>query len=195
MNVEANLQVHPDAIRPALPDGDLWVFAYGSLLWRPGFEFTDRQPARLFGYHRSLCAWSHTHRGTQQQPGMVLGLDNGGSCCGCVYRIDAALKQQISEYLFAREMPTPLYRAVIHPVRLHQPDSDGDTQVVDALTFVVNHKSPQYAGKIAPKQAADSVRDATGISGSSRDYLLNTIEHLDQLGLHDEHLSQIAALL
>ncbi|MEH6651363.1 MAG: gamma-glutamylcyclotransferase [Motiliproteus sp.] len=194
MNAEASLQVHPDAVCPSLPDGDLWVFAYGSLLWRPGFDYIDRQPARLFGYHRSLCVWSHTHRGTLQQPGMVLGLDNGGSCCGCVYRIDAALKQQVSEYLFAREMPTPLYRGVIHPVRLQK--GPGNTaEVINALTFVVDHSSPQYAGKIAPQQAADSVRDAVGISGSSRDYLLNTIEHLDQLGLHDEHLSQIAALL
>ena len=170
------------------------MFAYGSLLWRPGFDFIDRQPARLYGYHRSLCVWSHTHRGTEQRPGMVLGLDNGGSCCGCAYRIRAADKGPISEYLFAREMPTPLYRAVIHPVRLQRPASS-DTIIVNALTFVVDRNSPQYSGRINPEQAAGHVRDAIGISGSSRDYLHNTIDHLDQLGLHDEHLSQIAKLL
>ncbi len=195
MNSEASLQVHPDVIRPTLPDGDLWVFAYGSLLWRPGFDFIDRQPARLFGYHRSLCVWSHTHRGTEQKPGMVLGLDNGGSCCGCAYRIRAADKGPISEYLYAREMPTPLYRAVIHPVQLQQQEPAAETVIVNALTFVVDHSSPQYSGRISPEQAANHVRDAVGISGSSRDYLLNSIDHLDQLGLHDEHLSQIAALL
>ncbi len=189
MNAEADLQIHPDANRPTLPDGDLWVFAYGSLLWRPGFDFDERQPVRLFGYHRSLCVWSHTHRGTEKQPGMVLGLDHGGSCCGCAYRIRAADKAAISEYLYAREMPTPIYHAVIHPLRLPHGVR------VDALTFVVNRASPQYAGKICPQQAADAVRDAIGISGSSRDYLLNSISHLDQLGLHDAHLSQIARLL
>lgn len=194
MNSETSLQAHPDAIRPALPDGDLWVFAYGSLMWRPGFDYIDRQPARLFGYHRSLCAWSYTHRGTRQHPGMVLGLDNGGSCCGLVYRIRASDKGPISEYLYAREMPTPLYQAVIHPVRLQQ-STDSVPTTVSALTFVVNHSSPQYSGKISPEQAACHVRDAVGISGSSRDYLHNTISHLDQLGLHDSHLSQIAKLL
>jgi cation transport protein ChaC len=189
MNAEANLQAHPDAIRPPLPDGDLWVFAYGSLLWRPGFEFEERQPARLFGYHRSLCVWSHTHRGTEQQPGMVLGLDRGGSCCGCAYRIKASDKAAISAYLYAREMPTPIYHAVIHPLQLQHGAQ------VDALTFVVNRASPQYSGRISPAQAADAVRDAVGISGSSRDYLHSSIHHLDQLGLHDEHLSQIARLL
>ncbi|MEH6471151.1 MAG: gamma-glutamylcyclotransferase [Halopseudomonas sp.] len=189
MNSEANLRVHPDAVCPVLPDGDLWVFAYGSLLWRPGFDYQQRIPARLYGYHRSLCVWSHTHRGTIEHPGMVLGLDRGGSCCGCAYRIPASDKAVIAAYLFAREMPTPLYRGVIHPVQLQQGGK------VDALTFVVDRSSPQYSGKLSPEQAAGHVRHAVGISGTSRDYLHNTIAHLDELGLHDAHLSEIAERL
>lgn len=185
MNSEASLQVHPDAVCPELPEGDLWVFAYGSLLWRPGFAHLQRLPARLFGYHRSLCAWSHTHRGTHAQPGMVLGLDRGGSCCGCAYRIDTSEKAAVAHYLYAREMPTPLYRGVIHPIRLAQGER------VRALTFVVDRNSPQYAGRISPEIAAAHVRHSAGISGSSRDYLHHTITHLDELGLHDPRLSEI----
>ncbi|RDE19694.1 gamma-glutamylcyclotransferase [Motiliproteus coralliicola] len=190
MHADTRLQVHPDAICPELPEGDLWVFAYGSLLWRPGFDFTDRLPARLYGYHRSLCVWSHTHRGTVENPGMVLGLDRGGSCRGCAYRVDPQQKQEIADYLFAREMPTPLYHARFHPLQLESPYQGQST--VMGLTFVVDRDSPQYAGRQSPTECARHVRDAVGISGSSRDYLLNTIEHLDQLGLHDPHLSEIA---
>jgi len=185
MNAEAFLTVHPDAICPDLPAGDLWIFGYGSLMWRPGFDFLRRQPARLFGYHRSLCAWSYTHRGTRAQPGMVLGLDRGGSCCGYAYQVADNQKIAIANYLFAREMPTPLYRGVIHPITLAQ------GKRVNALTFVVDRHSPQYAGRISPEIAADHVRHAVGISGSSRDYLHNCISHLDDLGLHDPHLKAI----
>ena len=186
---ERSLQMHPDACRADLPAGDLWVFAYGSLLWRPGFEYRSRLRAKLYGYHRSLCVWSHTHRGTREKPGMVLGLDRGGCCCGRVYQVDAFRKEQVAEYLYAREMPTPLYQAAIHPLQLE------DGRRVEALTFIVDRTSPQYAGRISAAHAAQHVRHAVGISGSSRDYLINTIAHLDQLGLHDEHLSQIAQLL
>tara|TARA_R110002095_G_scaffold173931_2_gene151358 strand:+ start:141 stop:722 length:582 start_codon:yes stop_codon:yes gene_type:complete len=186
MNSEATLEVHPDAVCPLLPEGELWVFAYGSLMWRPGFDYQQRLPARLFGYHRSLCAWSYTHRGTHAHPGMVLGLDRGGSCCGYAYQISAASKMAVAKYLYAREMPTPLYRGVIHPIQLDQGIR------VAALTFVVDRHSPQYAGRISTEVAAGHVRHAVGISGSSRDYLDNTISHLDQLGLHDPHLAAIA---
>jgi cation transport protein ChaC len=189
MSHEAHLQPHPDATYPELPAGDLWVFAYGSLLWRPGFGYLQRLPARLYGYHRSLCVWSHTHRGTEHQPGMVLGLDRGGSCRGCVYQVAASQTLRVSRYLFAREMPTPVYHACFHPVQLQS------GQRVQALTFIVDRQSPQYAGRLSATQIARHLRQARGISGSSRDYLTNTIEHLELLGLHDPHLSEIANLL
>jgi len=182
---EPQLIVHPEAILPTLPDGDLWVFAYGSLLWRPGFAYLQQLPARLFGYHRALCVWSHVHRGTSARPGMVLGLDRGGSCRGCLYRVAAQHKQAVADYLYAREMPTRIYHASICTVQA------ADGQSVNALTFVVNRQDPQYAGRLAACDAAAQVADACGLSGSSRDYLRQTLAHLEQLQIHDQHLLEI----
>ncbi|WP_210396649.1 gamma-glutamylcyclotransferase [Motiliproteus sediminis] len=187
--MQTTLTPHPDTERPSLPPGPLWVFAYGSLLWRPEFEYQQRLPARLFGYHRSLCVWSHVHRGTPQQPGMVLGLDRGGSCCGCLYQVDADHKHAVAEYLYAREMPTRIYRARIHPVY------PAGQPAVAALTFVVDRRDRQYVGALSPDEAAHHVAAARGMSGSSRDYLLHTLEHLQHLGLRDRHLEAIAAAL
>ena len=186
---EPQLRVHPDAVRPSLPAGDLWVFAYGSLLWRPGFPYRQRLPARLFGYHRSLCVWSHVHRGTPAHPGMVLGLDQGGSCRGCLYRVAEGDKAAVAQYLYAREMPTRIYHARLCPVR-----TDCGTQV-QALTFVVNRRDDQYSGRLAAADAARQIAAAAGISGSSVDYLQQTLAHLQQLAIHDHHLQAIADAL
>ncbi len=185
-----SLSIHSDAIRPQLPDGDLWVFAYGSLMWNPGFRYQQKQTAHLYGYHRALCVWSHVHRGTPEHPGMVLGLDRGGSCRGSAFLVSEQDKLQVTEYLYAREMPTPVYRAQLHPVRL----MEGNRQTM-ALTFIVDPDHAQYAGKVEIERAADQIRNAHGISGSSREYLSNTLEHLEQLDIRDRHLQQIRACL
>lgn len=186
---EPQLIPHPEAEQPSLPAGDLWVFAYGSLLWRPGFTYQERHPAQLFGYHRALCVWSHVHRGTPQHPGMVLGLDRGGSCRGCLYRVAETNKEQVARYLYAREMPTRIYHARLCPVRSHC------GRLVQALTFVVNRHDTQYAGRPTPAAAAAQIANAQGISGSSVDYLLQTLAHLEQLQIRDHHLQAIAAAL
>jgi cation transport protein ChaC len=166
---------------PMLPPGDLWVFGYGSLRWRPGFDYLEMHTARLHGYHRALCVWSWVHRGTQQYPGLVFGLDSGGSCLGRVFRVAATLKQTVADYLYAREMVTPVYRP-----RLQQVYYSGT--VVRALTFVVDRQHPQYAGKLAAETAAVTVRAAHGHSGCNKDYLMNTVAHLEELGIHDPQL-------
>src|SRR6266700_1381916 len=89
---------------------DLWVFAYGSLMWRPGFPFVERVPARLFGAHRALCVLSHVHRGTPERPGLVLGLDRGGTCRGIAYRTTASERPETLAYLRSREQVTGVYR-------------------------------------------------------------------------------------
>src|SRR3982750_2174414 len=120
---------------------DLWVFGYGSLIWRPGFDHLERQPARLIGAHRALCVLSHVHRGTPERPGLVLGLDRGGTCRGIAYRTAAKDRDATIAYLREREQVTAVYREPMRPVLL-----DGDPRRrVQALCFVVDRSHPQYA--------------------------------------------------
>lgn len=171
-----------------LPLGDLWVFGYGSLMWRPGFEYLEVRPARLYGYHRALCIWSWVHRGTQEQPGLVFGLDAGGSCIGRAFRIAEADKPAVVEYLYAREMVTAVYIPRLHTVRL--PEGP-----VTALCFVVDRRHRQYAGRLAVEQAAGVVAGARGQSGANREYLCNTVDHLEELGIREPALLRIRDLL
>src|SRR5690606_20140821 len=108
--------------------GDLWVFGYGSLMWRPGFPFLEQRPAILRGAHRSLCVYSHVHRGTPERPGLVLGLDQGGSCRGVAFRVAAAERENVLTYLRAREQVTAVYREIIAALRLID-SSDGEVIV------------------------------------------------------------------
>jgi cation transport protein ChaC len=173
-----------------LPPGDLWVFGYGSVMWRPGFPHRERHKARVHGYHRALCVWSWAHRGTQARPGLVLGLDAGGSCLGMVFRVDAADKDAVADYLYSRELVVPgyPYRAVLLPLSVAG-------QAVRALSFVVDRKHPQYAGKLAPEAAARTVRHAVGKSGANTDYVASTVRHLDDLGIAESPLHRVHALL
>jgi len=183
------LAIHADAIIPALPDGDLWVFGYGSLMWRTGFDFTEAVEARIFGYHRALCVSSVVHRGTPQKAGLVLGLDRGGSCSGKLFRVRSDLKEEVTQYLYARELATTVYLARI--VNVHTTDG----RCIQALTFVVDTKHHQYTTGKSPHQLVEIVRTASGRSGKSSDYLLSTLEHLRQSNIHDATLENIAALL
>src|SRR2546421_9697399 len=97
---------------------DLWVFGYGSLIWRPGFEFIERVPAKLIGLHRALCVYSFVHRGTPEKPGLVLGLDRGGACRGVEYRVAAALRDKTVGYLRERQQATSVYLEIFRPVEL-----------------------------------------------------------------------------
>src|SRR5580704_17880501 len=114
--------------------GDLWVFGYGSLIWRPGFEFIERVPARLIGEHRALCVYSFVHRGTPEKPGLVLGLDRGGACRGVAFRIPEMKRGETVAYLRAREQVTSVYRAVMRSVWLE----DAARERVSALAYVVD---------------------------------------------------------
>jgi cation transport protein ChaC len=166
-------------------DGDFWVFGYGSLMWRPGFPHAERHAARLSGYHRSLCLYSHGYRGTPERPGLVLGLDRGGSCVGVAFRVEAADREATLAYLLWRE-GTNVYHETHVRLRL----VDGSR--VTALAFVVNRAHDHYAGRLEPQALLAHAREAHGDKGSCRDYVVSTHAHLLSLGVRDAHLAWLA---
>ncbi|MGD9738527.1 MAG: gamma-glutamylcyclotransferase [Bauldia sp.] len=170
---------------------DLWVFGYGSLMWRPGFPHVETVPARLHGAHRALCVWSVSHRGTSSKPGLVLGLDKGGSCRGVAFRVAEDKGDSVKVYLRARELITHIYREVYRPVKLE----GSDDRTVNALVYVVDRRHRDYAGVLPPEVALEIVRGGHGDSGPNRDYVVNTVNHLKQLGIRDPALEWIAGKL
>ncbi|MBX3504146.1 MAG: gamma-glutamylcyclotransferase [Parvibaculum sp.] len=165
---------------------DLWVFGYGSLMWRPGFEHEERRPALLRGYHRSFCVYSHVHRGTPEKPGLVFGLDAGGACRGVAFRVEADRAEETKRYLQAREQVTLVYRDVVKRVELV--DGGG---TVEALCFVVDRKHSQYAGRLDFDTQVQLIAEGEGQSGRNPDYLESTVRHLDEAGIADEGLTRL----
>jgi cation transport protein ChaC len=170
---------------------DLWVFAYGSLMWRPDFDFVDRRPSRLIGAHRSLCVYSFVHRGTPEKPGLVLGLDQGGNCRGIAYRVPAARRLETVAYLRTREQVTMVYREVTRPVWL----DDDPQQRVPALCYMVGRGHEQYAGRLTLERQLHFVRQGHGRSGNNRDYVLSTVKEIEAQGFRDEQLHLLAERL
>ncbi|WP_136620350.1 MULTISPECIES: gamma-glutamylcyclotransferase [Mesorhizobium] len=166
--------------------GDFWVFGYGSLIWRPGFAHVETQRARLHGYRRSLCVYSFVHRGTRERPGLVLGLDRGGSCIGLAFRVPGGLRDEVIAYLRERELVTNVYLERMLKIRL---DGGG---TVDAVAYIVDRQHEQYAGALDAADAAAVVRGAVGQSGNNEDYVLSTLEHLKALGIRDHWLEDVA---
>ena len=164
---------------------DLWVFGYGSLMWRPGFEFVERQPAMLRGLHRRLCIYSTRHRGTPERPGLVLGLDRGGSCRGIAFRILAGHVEEAYAYLKDREQVSFVYREVHREVQLD------DGRAVSALTYVADRSHPQYAGRLEPDDIVHHVRQGSGQSGINIDYVRNTMMELRNLKIQDPTLDYV----
>jgi cation transport protein ChaC len=186
--------IHQDAPLPELPEGDLWVFGYGSLMWRPDFEFLEHQDAVVYGYHRSLCVSSWLHRGTRDKPGLVLGLDKGGCCTGKLFRVCASRKEDVAQYLYGRELPTLVYMAKIVKVRIKN-CINTQSQTINALTFVVDKTHPQYTSGKSAEQLAQIVSTTSGVSGHSKDYLFSTIESLKFSGISDKKLDKIASFV
>jgi glutathione-specific gamma-glutamylcyclotransferase len=171
--------------------GDLWVFGYGSLMWRPGFEFIEQVPARLIGEHRALCVYSFDHRGTPEKPGLVLGLDRGGACRGMAFRVAAAQRSATVEYLRAREQTTNVYREVMRSVWL----GNEARNRVAALTYVADRGHVQYAGRLSLAEQLRHVQHAHGRSGNNRDYVLATVKSIEAQGFRDAQLHQLALML
>ena len=176
---------------PAHSNGDLWVFGYGSLMWRPGFPFIEQVPARLIGEHRALCVYSFDHRGTPEKPGLVLGLDRGGACRGIAFRVASQLRDHTIAYLRGREQTTHVYREVMRSVWL----DNEPRQRISALTYVVDRGHVQYAGRLPLADQLRIVQQGHGRSGNNRDYVLSTVKAIEAEGFRDAPLHQLATML
>lgn len=170
------------------PDRDFWVFGYGSLMWNPGFAFEESLPATIHGFHRAFCVYSIRYRGTEERPGLVLGLDRGGSCRGIAFRVAKTNIEATVAYLVERELITHTYSPRDLPART----AKGRIVV---RTFVVNHNHRQYAGKLAPEVAAQMIAESKGCNGACREYLENTVRHLDELGIRDGPIHALLTLV
>lgn len=169
-----------------LPRGPLWVFGYGSLMWRPGFVYEHACPARLYGFSRRLCIWSIHYRGCPRQPGLVVGLAPGGSCHGIAFAVAEPKVAATLDYLYQREMVNEVYHPRLKTIYF------AAGQTAQALTFVAKPGHPQYARPMADARAVAIVKNAVGPHGSNAEYVLNTAHKLDQLGLVNTELHRIA---
>jgi len=163
---------------------DLWVFGYGSLVWRPDFDFTEQRLALSHGYHRALCLWSRVNRGTPERPGLVFGLDTGGSCRGMAFRIPAAGVPDTMQALWRREMPSGAYIPKWLPCRTRQ-------GIIEALAFVMNRNTDAYVRDLSQDQLIRIVQNAHGSYGPCVEYVLETAQALKLTGIHDKKLEAL----
>jgi glutathione-specific gamma-glutamylcyclotransferase len=168
---------------------DFWVFGYGSLMWRPGFSFLEQRQGLVRGWSRHLCVYSHIYRGTPERPGLVLGLDRGGSCHGVAFRIAPSQWPATLGYLRERELVTAVY--LERDVRL----DFGAGASATALTYVADRRHAQYAGRLERSRLLELVGDSHGQAGANAEYVLNTQEHLAALAIHDCELEWLAGEL
>ncbi len=169
-------------------DSDVWVFGYGSLMWNPGFEHVESRSALLHGWHRSFCIYSHRYRGTPECPGLVLGLDRGGSCRGTAYRVAKPRALEVLDYLWDREMVNGVYTP-----RILHPKTPGGRPPCHAYT--VDRAHHQYAGGLPDDEMVRLIRQGVGLGGHNREYLANTVQHLDELGINDGPLHRLLTLI
>ncbi len=162
--------------------GDLWVFAYGSLMWSPGFAFRGRHLARLSGWRRRLCVYSYIYRGTRDRPGIVFGLDAGGSCRGVAFQVGAEDHAAAIAYIRGRELVSAAYLERSLKLELD------DGRNVEAITYVADPGHEQYAGSLSREACLRLVAQGVGQAGSNRDYVLSTLSFLQESGIDDAEL-------
>ena len=168
---------------------DRWVFAYGSLMWRPGFEYEEVQTARLYGYHRALCVFSPNYRGTHENPGLVVGLDSGGSCIGRAFRLHRDNVKQVQAYLDERELLTGVYDCKDMNLALVTGSQ------VSAYGYVVRRSHELYTGKLTPDDASQFILGRAGQTGTCLEYLENTVAHIEELGIGGGDLRRVLDLV
>ena len=164
---------------------DVWLFGYGSLIWNPVVQVKEQKKGRIFGYHRRFCLKTKIGRGSPELPGLILGLDNGGSCTGIALRIDQSVVIEELDLLWSREMINRSYT----PRKVYFHSDDG--QKFEAVTFVMNHQSPSYVSEMSLEEKAHIIANAKGFIGTSLEYLEKTHESLKALGIHDGYLEKL----
>ena len=164
---------------------DFWVFGYGSLMWRPGFDHVQAERGRLFGFRRALCVHSYFHRGTRERPGLVLGLDRGGSCTGMVFRVAGRDRDAVMDYLRERELVTNVYLERYFPVHL------AGGKRVGAVCYISDRQHEQFAGSMSAEEAAGRVAASEGRSGRNVDYVASTLGHLREMKIRDHWLEDV----
>lgn len=162
----------------------IWVFGFGSLIWNPAFHFVERRTALVRGFHRQFCLWSKAGRGSPQSPGLMLALEPGGSCHGVAYRIAPGEVGTELDVVWRREMMTGAYRAVW--VTAHTPGG-----VEHAIAFAANHAHERYVRGLDTDETARLLATGAGPLGSCCDYLLDTVSHLEALGIRDKRLEAL----
>lgn len=165
---------------------DFWVFGYGSLMWNPGFDHVDVHRARMRGVHRAPCIYSWVHRGTKQRPGIVLGLDRGGTCIGKAFRVTAQNREATLDYLRARELVTNVYLETTRTAELD------NGQRVSTVTYIVDRDHEQYAGRLDHDALLRQIAGAVGKSGPNEAYILDTADHLEEMGINDGLMRRVA---
>lgn len=172
-------------------ENGIWIFGYGSLIWNPGFEFEAKQRATLTGFNRAFCLWSVHYRGNEQQPGLVLGLDpaEAASCEGVAYFVAAKAAENVHLYLRERELVSYAYHERLEALTLE------DGHQVQALCYIVDPNHSQYAGGLSLAEQAQVIKTARGSAGENLEYLHNTAEHLEALGIVDPEMQRLLALV
>lgn len=186
MSEEVRAQQIDAALAAAPNPAAIWVFGYGSLMWNPAFLFAERRTARVYGYHRQFCLWARAGRGSPERPGLMLGIEPGGSCNGVIYRIAPELVRSELDVLWRREMNSAVYR----PEWVASRTREG---TVHALTFAVNRSHERYIGDLDLISTARYLAQGAGPLGLCCEYLFETVAHLRALGVRDRHLEILEA--
>ncbi|MGD9783187.1 MAG: gamma-glutamylcyclotransferase [Hyphomicrobiaceae bacterium] len=173
----------------AADEHDLWVFGYGSLMWKPGFQFIEARRARIVGFSRRFCVASVHHRGSARRPGLVLGLDRGGVCEGIVYRVPADRAESTLDYLREREQVNGVYRERRVPVEIEGGAS------VRAVAYLVERAHPSYVGRLPIALQARIISGGRGLSGVNLDYVIATLRHLAEIGIRERELERLGVAL
>ncbi|MEO1017834.1 MAG: gamma-glutamylcyclotransferase [Pseudomonadota bacterium] len=182
---EAELRETRQAALTEHQEGEnIWLFAYGSLIWNPAFHFVSKAQARISGYHRRFCLWTHLGRGSKERPGLILGLDRGGSCRGLAYEIAHNAIESELDIVWRREMVSAAYR----PTWVRMQTEHGPRR---ALTFVINRNHERYCRQLDDQKIAAAIAQAQGPLGTCAEYLFNTTDHLAELGIADPSLTRL----